>query len=93
MLETKGEFGPFGGDGESKVGVGGEDNANAESWVGSWGVETITSGCNSAAGVWESFWCPGTYNLCLDICVNRDISSKCDIARILPNLAKILQSA
>ena len=45
------------------------------------------------AGVWKSFWCLGTYNLCLEICVNRNISSKCDIARISPNLTKILQSA
>ena len=45
------------------------------------------------SGVWKSFWCLGTYNLCLEICVNRDISSKCDIARKLPNLTKILKSA
>ena len=31
-------------------------------------------------GVWKSFWCLGTNNLCLEICVNRDISSKCNIA-------------
>ena len=45
------------------------------------------------SGVWKSFWCLGTYNLCLEICVNRDISSKCDIARKSPNLTKILKSA
>ena len=25
-------------------------------------------------GVWKSFWCLGTFNLCLEICVNLDIS-------------------
>ena len=48
MLETKGELGPAGG--ESKVGVGGEGKANADSWVGSRGDETITSSCDSVAG-------------------------------------------
>ena len=47
-MDTKGELGPDGG--ESKVGVGGEDKANAKSSVGSRGDETITSGCNSVVG-------------------------------------------
>ena len=44
----EGELGLFAG--ESKVGVGGEDKANAESWVGSWGDDTITSGSGSVVG-------------------------------------------
>ena len=69
---------------------GSESESELDSVVG--GKEASIE-AEALAGVWKSFWCLGTYNLCLEICVNRDISSKCDIARKSPNLTKILKSA